>query len=194
MELIFATNNAHKLQEIQEIIGDKFKILSLKDIGFNEEIPETQPTIEGNAKQKAQYIFDRYEKPVFADDTGLEVDALNGEPGVYSARYAGENCTFEDNVNLLLKNLDGHSNRHSQFKTVIALQLSETKVELFEGIIKGDITENCLGEKGFGYDPIFKPYGSQQTFAEMGSEEKNRISHRGLATQKLVSFLKNLHD
>jgi len=192
MELIFATNNAHKLEEIQAIVGSHFKILSLNDIGFNEDIPETQPTIEGNALQKAEYIFDRYNKPVFADDTGLEVEALNGDPGVYSARYAGPNCSFSDNVNLILKNLEAKTNRASRFKTVIALKMSAHQSELFEGIINGVITEKLAGEGGFGYDPIFQPNGFNETFSEMSSKTKNEISHRGLATQKLVAFLKTL--
>lgn len=190
-ELIFATNNAHKLAEIQAIVGSQIKIISLKDVGFEEEIPETQPTIEGNAQQKANYIFERFNKPVFADDTGLEVNALNGEPGVYSARYAGEHCSFDDNVQLLLKNLVGISDRSARFKTVIALQLSEHQIELFEGIIDGEITKDKSGNGGFGYDPIFKPVHHNITFSEMSGEQKNRISHRGLATQKLVTFLKN---
>ncbi|MAZ37277.1 MAG: non-canonical purine NTP pyrophosphatase, RdgB/HAM1 family [Crocinitomicaceae bacterium] len=194
MELIFATNNKHKLEEIQAIIGSSFKILSLNDIGFSGDIPETQPTIEGNALQKAEYIFERFNKPVFADDTGLEVIALNEAPGVYSARYAGPDCSFSDNVNLLLKNLLGHTDRSSRFKTVIALKLSESHLKLFEGIIEGVITEKILGEGGFGYDPIFKPKGFSETFSEMSTETKNRISHRGLATQKLVSFLKELNE
>lgn len=191
-EVIFATNNAHKLQEIQQIVGDQIKILSLKDIGFTGEIPETQPTIEGNAQQKANYIFERFQKPVFADDTGLEVEALNGEPGVYSARYAGENCSFEDNVNLLLKNLGSNNNRNARFKTVIAMQFSENQTELFEGIVEGEITNLPSGNGGFGYDPIFKPKGFELTFSEMSTEQKNAISHRGLATQKLVKHLKSL--
>ena len=192
MELIFATNNPHKLEEIQAIVGSHFKILSLNDIGFNEDIPETQPTIEGNALQKAEYIFDRYNKPVFADDTGLEVEALNGEPGVYSARYAGPNCSFSDNVNLLLKNLNNKTDRSSRFKTVIALKMSAHQSESFEGIINGVITETLAGEGGFGYDPIFQPNGFNETFSEMSPKTKNEISHRGLATQKLVTFLKTL--
>lgn len=191
-EVIFATNNAHKLQEIQQIVGDQIKILSLRDIGFTGEIPETQPTIEGNAQQKANYIFERFQKPVFADDTGLEVEALNREPGVYSARYAGENCSFEDNVNLLLKNLGSNNNRKARFKTVIAMQFSENQTELFEGIVEGEITNLPSGNGGFGYDPIFKPKGFELTFSEMSAEQKNAISHRGLATQKLVKHLKSL--
>ncbi|MFT6442757.1 MAG: XTP/dITP diphosphohydrolase [Salibacteraceae bacterium] len=192
MEIIFATNNAHKLEEIQAIVGSHFKLLSLNDIGFNEEIPETQPTIEGNALQKAEYIFDRFNKPVFADDTGLEVKVLNGEPGVYSARYAGPNCSFSDNVNLLLQNLKGEKDRSARFKTVIALKMSAHKSEFFEGIIDGVITEKLTGKGGFGYDPIFLPVGFKETFSEMIPQAKNEISHRGLATQKLVNFLKTL--
>lgn len=192
MEIIFATNNAHKLEEIQAIVGSHFKLLSLNDIGFNEEIPETQPTIEGNALQKAEYIFERFNKPVFADDTGLEVKVLNGEPGVYSARYAGPNCSFSDNVNLLLQNLKGKKDRSARFKTVIALKMSAHKSEFFEGKIDGVITEKLSGKGGFGYDPIFLPVGFKETFSEMSPQAKNEISHRGLATQKLVNFLKTL--
>ena len=192
MEIIFATNNAHKLEEIQAIVGSHFKLLSLNDIGFNEEIPETQPTIEGNALQKAEYIFERFNKPVFADDTGLEVKVLNGEPGVYSARYAGPNCSFSDNVNLLLQNLKSKKDRSARFTTVIALKMSAYKSEFFEGKIDGVITEKLSGKGGFGYDPIFLPVGFKETFSEMSPQAKNEISHRGLATQKLVNFLKTL--
>ena len=192
MELIFATNNARKLEEVQAIVGSHFKILSLNDIGFNDDIPETQPTIEGNALQKVEYIFERFNKPVFADDTGLEVKVLNGEPGVYSARYAGSNCSFSDNVNLLLQNLKGKKDRYARFKTVIALKMSAHQSELFEGIINGVITETLAGEGGFGYDPIFQPNGFNETFSEMSPKTKNEISHRGLATQKLVTYLKTL--
>ncbi|MGB0403419.1 MAG: RdgB/HAM1 family non-canonical purine NTP pyrophosphatase [Salibacteraceae bacterium] len=187
-EIIFATNNAHKLREVQTLLGNKFELLSLKDIGFNEEIPETQPTIEGNATQKAEYIFNRYKKTVFADDTGLEIEALNGEPGVYSARYAGLECSFEDNCNKVLKNLEGVSNRKARFKTVISY-LENGKEIQFEGIVNGVILENYHGEKGFGYDPIFLPDGHKESFAEMTLEQKNAISHRGLAVQKLVNHL-----
>lgn len=191
MKLVFATNNKHKLEEIREILGNKFEILSLKDIHFFDEIPETQNTIEGNASQKAHFIYDKYNINCFADDTGLEIDALNGAPGVYSARYAGDNCTYEDNVQKVLKKLEGINNRKAQFKTVISLIINDIEYK-FQGIIKGYITENKRGKTGFGYDPIFLPEGYDKTFAELSSREKNKISHRGLATQKLFNFLANL--
>jgi len=191
MKLVFATNNKHKLREVQDILGDKFKILSLKDINCREEIPETHNTIEGNASQKARYIYEKYKLNCFADDTGLEIEALNGEPGVYSARYAGINCSFEDNVEKVLKKLSGIPNRKARFKTVISLITDKTEYQ-FEGIINGSITNEKHGTSGFGYDPIFLPDGYNKTFAELSSEEKNKISHRGLATQKLIKFLSNL--
>lgn len=191
MKLVFATNNKHKLEEVREILGNKFEILSLKDIHFFDEIPETQNTIEGNASQKAHFIYDKYNINCFADDTGLEIDALNGAPGVYSARYAGDNCTYEDNVQKVLKKLEGINNRKSKFKTVISLIINDIEYK-FQGIIKGYITENKRGKTGFGYDPIFLPEGYDKTFAELSSREKNKISHRGLATQKLFNFLANL--
>lgn len=191
MKLVFATNNAHKLEEVTKIINDGFEILNLKDIQCFEDIPETQNTIEGNASQKSHYVYKKYKINCFADDTGLEIDALNGEPGVYSARYAGKDCSFQDNVNKVLKKLDGVENRNAQFKTVISL-IIEGKEYLFEGIIKGKILKEERGGSGFGYDPIFKPIGYDKTFAELGSEIKNKISHRGIATSKLAEFLKNL--
>lgn len=191
MKLVFATNNKHKLEEVREILGNKFEILSLKDIHFFDEIPETQNTIEGNASQKAHFIYDKYNINCFADDTGLEIDALNGAPGVYSARYAGDNCTYEDNVQKVLKKLEGINNRKAQFKTVISLIINDIEY-IFQGIIKGSVTENKRGKSGFGYDPIFLPEGYDKTFAELSSREKNKISHRGLATQKLFNFLANL--
>lgn len=191
MKLVFATNNKHKLEEVREILGNKFEILSLKDIHFFDEIPETQNTIEGNASQKAHFIYDKYNINCFADDTGLEIDALNGAPGVYSARYAGDNCTYEDNVQKVLKKLEGINNRKAQFKTVISLIVNDIEY-VFQGIIKGSVTENKRGKSGFGYDPIFLPEGYEKTFAELSSLEKNKISHRGLATQKLFNFLENL--
>lgn len=188
MKIIFATNNAHKLQEVQNILGEDFTLLTPKDCGVTEEIPEDQPTIEGNALQKAQYLQAKTGENCFADDTGLEVDALNGEPGVYSARYAGEDVSFDDNMNLLLKNLEGKTNRSAKFKTVIALILNDENY-LFEGIIEGEITTEKSGAQGFGYDPIFKPKGYDVTFAEMSAELKNTISHRALAVKKLNEFL-----
>lgn len=189
-EIIFATNNLHKLEEITLITKDKVNILSLKEIGFEGDIPETSDTIEGNAIQKANFIYDRYAKECFADDTGLEVEALDGAPGVWSARYAGENATYQDNVVKLLDALLGSSNRKARFKTVIALKNSEGIIT-FEGVINGKIIESAIGEGGFGYDPVFVPDGFDQTFAEMSSEQKNTISHRALASQKLTEYLLN---
>lgn len=187
-EIIFATNNVHKLQEVQTLLGDKFNLRSLKDINFSEDIPETQSTIEGNATQKSEYIFNRFNKTVFADDTGLEIDALNGEPGVYSARYAGPACSFEDNCDKVLLNMKGVSNRKARFKTVISFIDEGTEIQ-FEGIVNGNILENYKGHDGFGYDPIFVPDGFDVSFAEMSIEQKNAISHRGIAVRKLVEYL-----
>jgi XTP/dITP diphosphohydrolase len=188
MDLCFATNNKGKLEEIKYLIGEKYHILSLSDIGCFEELPETQPTIEGNSKQKAQYIWDNYKVNCFADDTGLEVFALNGAPGVISARYAGENCNPEDNMNLLLKNMENIQDRSARFKTCITLIINGS-VSQFEGIIKGEITRERTGSKGFGYDPIFRPSGFDKTLAELSMEEKNKISHRALAGRSLMNFL-----
>lgn len=191
MQLVFATNNLNKLKEVQSLVPDNITLLSLKDIGCDEDIPETQDTIEGNAIQKAQYVKDKYGFDCFADDTGLEVKALNGEPGVFSARYAGEQRNADDNMNQLLSNLSNKINRNAQFKTVIALTLNN-KLHTFTGICKGKITTNKKGEKGFGYDPIFKPGGYAQTFAEMDLELKNKIGHRGKAVQELITFLSKI--
>ncbi|MFI1743064.1 non-canonical purine NTP diphosphatase [Thalassobellus sediminis] len=188
MKLVFATNNLNKLKEVQSLIPNHIKLLSLKDIGCFEDIPETQKTIEGNAIQKAKYVTEHYGYNCFADDTGLEAEALNGAPGVYSARYAGEKRDANDNMNLLLKNLNGLDNRNAQFKTVVSLIINN-KQHNFTGICKGEITTNKNGEKGFGYDPIFKPNGYQQTFAEMDLSLKNSIGHRGKAITLLVEFL-----
>lgn len=190
-EIVFATNNLHKLSEIREIIGDKFKILSLKEIGCNEDIPETANTLEGNAEIKARYVKEHYGYDCFADDTGLEVDALGGEPGVLSARYAGENHDSQANMNLLLKNMSGKENRAARFRTVIALIIGE-ELTLMDGIVEGEITHERAGDSGFGYDPIFRPLDSELTFAQMSSDEKNKISHRGRATAKLIVKLKNM--
>ena len=190
-EIVFATNNLHKLSEIREIIGDKFKILSLKEIGCNEDIPETANTLEGNAEIKARYVKEHYGYDCFADDTGREVDALGGEPGVLSARYAGENHDSQANMNLLLKNMSGKENRAARFRTVIALIIGE-ELTLMDGIVEGEITHERAGDSGFGYDPIFKPIESELTFAQMSSEDKNKISHRGRATAKLIVKLKNM--
>lgn len=188
MQLVFATNNQNKITEVQALLPQEIKLLSLKDIGCFEDIPETQNTIEGNAIQKANYIKENYGYDCFADDTGLEVPALNGAPGVFSARYAGEQRNAEDNMDLLLQNLNNSKNRSAQFKTVIALQLNNKQLT-FTGICKGEITKSKHGEKGFGYDPIFKPDGYSTTFAEMDLSLKNSIGHRGKAVSKLVDFL-----
>ncbi len=190
-KLIFATNNKHKLEEINTIIGNHVQLLSLKDINFSGEIPETSPTIAENAIQKARFIFDLYNENCFADDTGLDVEALNGEPGVYSARYAGIKATYGDNVKKLLAEMKNQPNRKACFKTAIAL-LWENKLHLFEGKIYGQIMTHTTGEGGFGYDPVFMPDGYQQSFAEMPAELKNKISHRAVATQKLIDFIQKL--
>lgn len=187
IQIVFATNNLNKLNEVQAMLQTNIHILSLLDIGCTEDIPETQPTIEGNAIQKAQYIKDHYGYDCFADDTGLEVEALNNEPGVYSARYAGAQRNADDNMTLLLKNLENKTNRNARFKTVIALLLNN-QLHTFTGICKGEITQQKRGDKGFGYDPIFKPLGYDQTFAEMSLDEKNQIGHRGKAIRQLVDF------
>ncbi len=189
MQLVFASNNKNKIKEIQLLVPQSIKVLSIEDIGCFEEIPETEDTIEGNAIQKANYVTEKYGYNCFADDTGLEVEALNGEPGVYSARYAGEQKDATDNMDKLLNNLKGISNRNAQFKTVIALNLNGNH-SLFTGIIKGKIIEEKIGSNGFGYDPIFVADGYSQTFAELTIGEKSVISHRGLAVKQLVDFLK----
>lgn len=186
--LVFATNNKNKLREIREIIGNKFEVLSLEDINCHEEIPETCDTIEGNALQKAHYIKDKFGMDCFADDTGLEVAALNGEPGVYSARYAGENVTPEQNIDKLLSKMEGVKNRSAKFRTVIAFIHGDVEKE-FEGQVSGSITTERHGEGGFGYDKVFQPENSDLTFAEMTSEAKNKISHRGNATKLFVDYL-----
>jgi XTP/dITP diphosphohydrolase len=187
--LCFATNNNHKTTEIRALLGPFFVLQNLSDIGCTEELPETQPTIEGNAIQKAQYVFDQYGVSCFADDTGLEVEALNGEPGVFSARYAGEQRKDSDNMALLLSRLKSSENRKARFKTVIAFMDAGT-VTTFEGIVNGSIVKIPRGTKGFGYDPVFIPDGYTKTFAEMELEEKNLISHRAIAVKKLVNFLR----
>jgi XTP/dITP diphosphohydrolase len=190
MKLVFASNNQNKILEIQNMLPDHIEIMSLESIGCFEEIPETADTIEGNAIQKANYITQNYGYDCFADDTGLEVDVLNGEPGVFSARYAGEQKNADDNMNKLLAVLSDKSNRLAQFKTVICLN-QNGKQHLFTGIAKGEITLNKAGNQGFGYDPIFKPQGYQHTFAQISLQEKAIISHRGKATRLLIDFLKN---
>ena len=189
-KLVFATNNAHKLDEISAILGEKVELLSLKDIHCDIDIPETSDTLEGNAMLKAEYIYEHYGLDCFADDTGLEVEALNGEPGVYSARYAGgEGHNAEANMQKLLQNMQGIQNRKAQFRTVICLITMERSI-YSEGVVKGEIIKEKRGDSGFGYDPIFMPQGYEQTFAELGNETKNKISHRALAVEKLCRFLK----
>ncbi|MBP5573516.1 MAG: non-canonical purine NTP diphosphatase [Bacteroidales bacterium] len=190
-QLVFATNNPNKLREMREIMEGRYQILSLDDIGCHEEIVEDADTIEGNAKIKADFVTNKYHLDCFADDTGLEVEALGGAPGVYSARYAGEHCSYQDNVNKLLEALKGAGNRKAAFRTCIALNLGGRSYS-FEGRCDGHITEAQRGTDGFGYDPVFQPDGFDQTFAEMGHEGKNAISHRGRATQKLIAFLKQV--
>jgi XTP/dITP diphosphohydrolase len=203
MKIVFATNNQHKLDEIRSILGEKFEVVSLSDIGCHEEIPETGKTLEENALQKAQYVYDHYHVSCFADDTGLEVDALGGAPGVFSARYAGgEGHDSEANMTKLLHELGNNNNRKARFRTVIALIEKKdvcpcgcTSIKLvhqFEGIVNGEIIRERRGGEGFGYDPIFQPEGYDKTFAELGVGIKNTISHRARATQKLAEYLKTL--
>lgn len=187
-EMVFATNNQHKLGEIRDITKGKLRILGLADINCHEEIEETGSTLEENALIKARFVKEKYGYDCFADDTGLEVDALDGAPGVYSARYAGEGCSFADNMDKLLGALRGMEDRAAQFRTVIALVING-KEHLFDGVIKGKIIEEKRGTDGFGYDPIFMPNGYDQTFAELGNGIKNSISHRAMAMEKLVEFL-----
>ena len=189
--LVFATNNAHKVREIQEVIGPGARLLSPADLGYFGEIPEERDTIEGNAEQKARFIYDRFGNDCFADDTALEIDALSGAPGVHSARFAGAGCTFEDNMNRVLSAMNGVANRKARFRTVIAL-IEEGRLFTFIGEIKGIITTEKRGRQGFGYDPIFIPDGFDLTFAEMDPREKNRISHRALAVKKLVIYLSGI--
>jgi len=190
MQLCFATNNAHKLHEVSLLMPSSIELVSLEQLGCYEELPETQPTIEGNSRQKAEYVWEHYQASCFADDTGLEVAALHGEPGVYSARYAGLQRNSEDNIDLLLQNLSHHPNRRAQFKTVITLVLHGNSYQ-FEGIVAGQILGDRRGKGGFGYDSVFLPDGYNYTFAEMDTMEKGRISHRGRSLEKLVTFLKN---
>lgn len=190
MELIFATQNQNKVKEIQRMLPDFITIKSLREIGCDDDIPETQPNLEGNALQKARYVYEKFGVNCFADDTGLEIEALNNEPGVYSARYAGEDKNSDKNMALVLKRLENHQNRNARFRTIFALIL-DGKEHIFEGKIVGNITKNKGGSDGFGYDPIFQPTGSNRTFAEMSLSEKNEISHRSRATNKLCEFLKN---
>lgn len=187
-KLIFATGNPNKVKEVNQMLGDQYEILSLKDIGCHEDIPETRPTIEGNALQKAEYVLEHYEVDCFSEDTGLEVDAINGEPGVLSARYAGPSRDSQANMDLVLQKLEGKESRTARFRTVIALKL-EGETHTFEGVAEGVIRMERSGDGGFGYDPIFEPIGYDRTFAELTSDEKNAISHRGKAVRKLVAFL-----
>ncbi len=188
MKLVFATNNQHKLHEISHLLDGSFEFLCLKDIHCTDDIPENQDTIEGNASEKSFYIWNNYGLNCFADDTGLEIEALNGEPGVYSARYAGDEKSAEKNIELVLQKLAKIKNRKARFKTVISLVIDGREVQ-FEGIVNGQILEEKRGKTGFGYDPIFQPEESNLSFAEMPLEEKNKISHRGRAVQKLVEYL-----
>lgn len=188
MKLVFATNNPNKLSEIQALVPEGIEVLSLKDINCLEELPETNPTLEGNALQKAQYVYQNYGFNCFADDTGLEIEALGGAPGVYSARYAGEDCKAEDNMQKVLTKLENEDNRNAKFRTVIAL-IIKGEENLFEGECNGKITTTKSGAEGFGYDPIFTPENYKITFAEMTKNEKGKISHRGRAVAKLVEFL-----
>ena len=190
MKLLFATANSNKAFEIQKIVPEGFEILSLKDINFTEDIPETSSTIEGNALQKTNFIVDRFKIDCFSDDTGLEIEALDGQPGVYSARYAGDEKDPEKNMNLVLEKMKNVHNRNARFKSVIALYFNGT-THLFEGIVNGVIRHERSGQEGFGYDPIFEPTETGKTFAEMSIEEKNKISHRGRAFEKMVQFLKS---
>lgn len=204
MKLIFATNNKHKLEEVQKLLPSSVQLITLAEAGIHADIPETAETLEGNASIKSHFVFERTGINCFADDTGLEVEALDGAPGVYSARYAGENCSFSDNVNKLLNEMQGKDNRKARFRTVISLLLNG-KEYFFEGIVDGEITKEVRGEEGFGYDPVFTPSlphpygggvrqdgGGGVTFAEMTMEEKNSISHRARAVEKLVAFLKTV--
>ncbi len=190
IELVFATNNVHKLEEVQAIVGDKFKIKSLADIDCHDDIPETGETFQENAQQKTDYLVNKYTMNCFGDDSGLEIDALNGEPGVYSARYSGSR-DMERNIDLVLEKLGDNSNRTARFKTVISLYLNGQQY-FFEGAIEGTIIKEKKGEKGFGYDPIFIPNGYDRTFAEMSAEDKNAISHRSIAVSKMADFLKTV--
>jgi len=189
MDLVFATNNEHKLKELQSLLGNEFRLLSLQDIGCDEEIPEEQATLEGNASQKAWFIFNEYGYNCFADDTGLEIASLNGEPGVYSARYAGEDKNAEANMNKVLEKMAKINERNARFRTVISLIINREEKQ-FEGIVNGIILKEKRGGSGFGYDPIFLPDGFDKSFAEMELSAKNEISHRGRAVRKLVAYLK----
>ncbi|MDP5140119.1 MAG: RdgB/HAM1 family non-canonical purine NTP pyrophosphatase [Spirosomaceae bacterium] len=191
MTICLATNNAHKVEELQQMLGDKFTIKTLADIGFTDEIEETETTFQGNSRLKARHVYDKFQLTTIADDSGLEVEALNGEPGIYSARYAGEHGNHAKNNAKLLTELAGKTNRNAQFRSVITL-IHDNEETQFEGIVKGKINEELSGTDGFGYDPLFTPEGFDRTFAEMTMEEKNPISHRGLAVEKLINHLKEI--
>ncbi len=191
--LVFATNNKHKFDEINHILGNKVKMQSLLDLGFTGEIPEEMHTLEGNAAQKALFIYSKFGLDCFADDTGLEIEALDGEPGVFSARYAGKHCSFEDNMNKVLQKMDGKINRNARFRTVIAL-VESGQLRYFEGEVRGTIIQEKRGIKGFGYDPIFLPAGYSQTFAEMALADKNLISHRARAFSRLMEYFSEEHS
>ena len=191
MKIVFATNNQNKLQEIKNLVPNNINIISLNDIECHDELPENQLTLEGNALEKANFIYSKYGCSCFADDTGLEIDALNGDPGVYSARYAGLECLAEDNMNKVLNKLNGIKNRKAKFRTVIALIIDGHEY-LFNGECLGEITKNKIGLDGFGYDPIFLPIDSELTFAQMDKTEKGIISHRGISVRKLVDFLSEI--
>jgi XTP/dITP diphosphohydrolase len=185
--ICFATNNAHKLEEVREIIGDRFQVLSLKEAGFEGELPETHETLEENSQEKAAYLFKQLQIPVFSDDSGLEVEALNGKPGVHTAHYAGDRDASK-NMAKVLQELEGAETRNAQFRAVVTF-IDGTEEQQFEGVVTGEIAEKLMGEDGFGYDPIFFPEGADRTFAQMSSEEKNEISHRKRAVEKLAQFL-----
>ena len=189
MDICFATNNAHKVQEVNQLLGDTFRVLSLADIGCVEELPETQDTLAGNSEEKATYVYQHYRVNCFADDTGLEVDTLGGRPGVHSAHYAGPQRRSADNMQLLLRELADQEDRSAQFRTVITLWVDD-QMQQFEGTVRGTIARAHAGQQGFGYDPIFVPEGYSRSFAEMSAAEKNSVSHRGRAVQQLVQFLK----
>lgn len=189
MTVCFATNNAKKLEEIRQLLEPHYQVKSLADIGCHEELPETGNTLEANSRQKAQYVWDHYGVACFADDTGLEIETLGGEPGVYSARYAGPERNNEANIDLVLQKLQGAANRRARFRTVITW-IESGNVQQFEGIVEGEILEESVGTKGFGYDAIFRPQNERRSFAQMSMEEKNNISHRGRALKKFVDFLR----
>jgi len=193
MKLIFATNNKHKLSEIKQLLSHKFTILSLNDIGLEEDLPENQKTLEGNAREKAMYVFEKYGENCFADDSGLEIEALGGRLGVYSARYAGRKKDSFDNIQKVLSEMKDVENRNARFKTVISLIINGEEKQ-FEGVVYGTILSELRGKDGFGYDPIFQPEGFSKSFAEMTQEEKNSVSHRGIAVRKLVEYLEQLKE